>query len=470
MTILEARSLVGVLVLIGIAYSISFNRRAIAWRVVIGGMLLQFTFALIVLKTTPGQKFFLSINDAIVALLGFSTAGARFLFGNLVTNNIPVGTPIGGPKDMMGPIFEPTALANVGAFFAFSVLPTIIFFAALMSVLYYFGVMQIVVRAFSWVMQKTLRTSGAETLSASANIFVGQTEAPLIIRPYLAKMTRSELFCVMTGGFATVAGGVMAAYVGLLHGQFPTIAGHLMAASVMAAPAGLVMAKIICPEEGTPETAEGAKVAIPSIDSNAIDAASRGASEGMALSINVAAMLIAFIALIALIDGLLVLVLGNFIGMADPPTLKEVFGYCFAPMAWIMGVPRQDMFLVGQLIGTKMVVNEFVAYLDMAMIMDQLSPRSAIIAAYALCGFANFSSIGIQIGGISALVPERRHDLAKIGLRAMFAGSLATFMSATIAGTLLSGAVLERAVSSEEAVPAAETAAPISSEAATDTF
>jgi CNT family concentrative nucleoside transporter len=447
---LELRSLAGIFVLVGIAYAISLNRKAISWRIVAGGTFLQIVFALVVLRTAAGKAFFFAVNDVIVALLGFAKDGSRFVFGNLVDNNVPVGTPIGGLTDTMGPVLPDavTGLANVGAFFAFSVLPTIIFFSAFMAVLYYFGVMQIVVRGFSWIMMKTLKTSGAETLSASANIFVGQTEAPLIVRPYLAKMTRSELFCVMTGGFATVAGGVMAAYVGFLYHKFPTIAGHLMAASVMSAPAALVMAKIMCPETDRPETAGGTgKVDIPKTDSNVLDATTRGATEGMALAFNVAAMLIAFIALIALVDKLIALgspwaepILGgplSAIGVAPfPSSLKEIFGWCFAPLAWIMGVRSVDCVMVGQLMGTKTVVNEFVAFLDMAALVDKMSPRSAVIAIYALCGFANFSSIGIQIGGISALVPERRHDLAKIGLRAMIAGALACFMTGTIAGMI----------------------------------
>ncbi len=449
MGLLELRSLVGMLVLIGIAWALSTNRRAISWRIVIGGTALQVGFAFLVLKTEPGRNFFFFFNDVIVALLGFAKAGSRFVFGNLVDNNVPVGVPVGGIEDVMGPVLPGaiTGMANAGAFFAFSVLPTIIFFSALMAVLYHYGVMQHVVKAFSWVMEKTLKTSGAETLSASANIFVGQTEAPLIVRPYLLKMTTSELFCVMTGGFATVAGGVMAAYVGFLMHEFPQIAGHLMAASVMSAPAALVMAKIMCPEEGTPETATGAKVAIPRVDTNGIDAASRGATEGLQLSLNVAAMLIAFIALIALIDAAVGLaapwiepVLGGplaALGVTPfPTTLKEIFGVVMAPLAWIMGVRAEDCRLVGQLMGTKTVVNEFVAYLDMVSLVDKMSPRSTIIAIYALCGFSNFASIGIQIGGISALAPERRHDLARIGLRAMIAGTLACFMTAAVAGTI----------------------------------
>ena len=445
---LMIRSLVGMFSLLFIGWAISLDRRHIPWRVIIGGTLLQLLFAFIVLKTTVGKWFFFAINGVIVGLLGFAKRGAAFIFGNLVNNNVPVGVPYGGTSNVMSPLQPDTisTMANVGSMFAFSVLPTIIFFSAFMAVLYHLGVMQKIVKGFSWVMEKTLRTSGAETLSASANIFVGQTEAPLIVRPYLAKMTRSELFCIMTGGFATVAGGVMAAYVGFLLDKFPTIAGHLMAASVMSAPSALVFAKLICPEDDSPATAGGANADIPKIDANVIDAASRGTTEGMQLAINVGAMLISFIALIALGDkilGLIALPLGKIIPFFSemaiaPSPLKFIFGYCLAPLAWLMGVRSEDVRMVGELMATKTVVNEFVAYLDLSSMIGKLSPRSAIIAIYALCGFSNFSSIGIQIGGISALCPERRGDLARIGLRAMIAGTLACFMTATIAGAIQS--------------------------------
>lgn len=477
---LMLRSFLGMLVLLFIGWCLSLNRKNIAWRVVIGGTALQFIFAYIVLNTVVGRKFFDSINGVIVALLGFAKTGASFVFGNLVNNNVPVGVPFGGVENVMSPMQPGTiaTMANTGAFFAFSVLPTIIFFSAFMAVLYHLGVMQKVVKVFSFVMEKTLRTSGAETLSASANIFVGQTEAPLIIRPYLAKMTRSELFCIMTGGFATVAGGVMAAYVGFLMDKFPTIAGHLMAASVMSAPAALVFAKLMCPEDDVPVTRDGAHADIPKIDANVIDAASRGTTEGMALAMNVGAMLIAFIALIALGDKVIALLFTPFsslsgfcaeVAQAQSP-LKLLFGYCMAPLAWVMGVRSEDMRLVGELMATKTVINEFVAYLDMGNMLDRLSPRSTIIAIYALCGFSNFSSIGIQIGGISALCPERRSDLAKIGLRAMIAGALACFMTATIAGAIQSeesALTANRVVYTQAAtdtaamVPAADTSAAI---------
>ncbi|MBR9989250.1 MAG: NupC/NupG family nucleoside CNT transporter [Gemmatimonadetes bacterium] len=431
-----------------IAWLISVNRAMIPWRVVVWGLGLQIMFALLILKTPAGEAFFTWINTIIVSLLGFTEAGARFLFGNLVVNNIPVGTGEPGP----GP-FAPTAgsVANTGAFFAFNVLPTIVFFSSLMTMLYYIGIMQVAVKGMAWVMMRTMKTSGAETLSAAGNIFLGQTEAPLLIKPYVAGMTMSELMAVMTGGFATVAGGVMAAFVGMLIVYFPDIAGHLMAASVMSAPAALVFAKIIWPETEEPATRGTLKVQVEKVDANVIDAAARGAGEGLHLAMNVGAMLLAFIALIALINALLgwfgdvTNITGFFQGIgwlapAQPFNLDAILGWLFAPLAWLMGVPWADAPAIGTLLGIKTAVNEFVAYLQLSAMLSggtELSPRSVVIATYALCGFANFSSIAIQIGGIGGIAPSRRSDLARIGLRAMIAGSLAAFMTATIAGILV---------------------------------
>ena len=437
---------VGVLLLIGLALSV--NRTAIPWRLVIWGLALQFIFALLILKTPAGEAFFAWINGVIVSLLGFTEAGARFLFGNLVFNSVPVG----GGEPGMGPVV-PTAgmVAVTGAFFAFNVLPTIVFFSSLMTMLYYFGVMQAVVKAFAWVMMRTMKTSGAETLNAAGNIFLGQTEAPLLIKPYIAGMTMSELMAVMTGGFATVAGGVMAAYVGLLIFYFPDIAGHLMAASVMSAPAALVFAKIIWPETEEPATRGSLRVNVEKIDANVIDAAARGAGEGLHLAMNVGAMLLAFIALIALLNALLGWIGGfthltdglqaiGLLGAGQPLSLESMLGWIFAPLAFVMGVPWADAYEIGTLLGVKTAVNEFIAYLSLNALLESgadLSPRSVIIATYALCGFANFSSIAIQIGGIGGIAPSRRSDLARIGLRAMIAGTLAAFMTATIAGILI---------------------------------
>jgi len=330
-------------------------------------------------------------------------------------------------------------VARTGGFFAFNVLPTIIFFSSLMTVLYHLGIMQAVVKGFAWVMQRTMKTSGAETLSATGNIFVGQTEAPLLIKPFVETMTRSELMAVMTAGFATVAGGVMAAYVGMLQPFFSDIAGHLMAASVMSAPAALVVAKLMYPEEGEPETATTLDLALEKPDVNVIDAAARGAGEGLHLALNVGAMLLAFVALVALLDGILGLA-GGWVGL-EGLSLQLILGWLLAPVAWIMGVPWADAAVVGSLMGLTTALNEFFAYLQLADILSGggpgLQPRSIIISAYALSGFANFSSIAIQIGGIGGIAPSRRHDLSALGLRAMIGGTIAAFMTATVAGMLL---------------------------------
>ncbi|HSK20747.1 MAG TPA: nucleoside transporter C-terminal domain-containing protein [Longimicrobiales bacterium] len=441
-------SVIGMITLLFIAWLLSVNRAMIPWRVVLWGLGLQIVFALLILKTPAGEAFFTWINTVIVSLLGFTEAGARFLFGNLVVNNVPVG--VGEPGSGA---FTPTAgmVANTGAFFAFNVLPTIVFFSSLMTMLYYLGIMQAVVKGMAWVMMRTMKTSGAETLSAAGNIFLGQTEAPLLIKPYVAGMTMSELMAVMTGGFATVAGGVMAAFVGMLIFYFPDIAGHLMAASVMSAPAALVFAKIIWPETEEPVTRGTLKVEVEKIDSNVLDAAARGAGEGLHLAMNVGAMLLAFIALIALLNALIGWIGGvtqltdffqsiGWLAATQPLSLDSILGWLLAPLAWLMGVPWADAPEVGSLIGIKTAVNEFVAYLQLSAMLSgdtALSPRSIVIATYALCGFANFSSIAIQIGGIGGIAPSRRSDLARIGLRAMIAGSLAAFMTATIAGILV---------------------------------
>ncbi|MBT8397227.1 MAG: NupC/NupG family nucleoside CNT transporter [Gemmatimonadetes bacterium] len=430
------RSVLGMLLLGGIAWAFSVDRSNLAWRVVLWGIGLQLIFAFFILKTPLGAGIFDWLNTVVVSLLGFTVEGARFIFGDLVYNNVPVGL---GEAGSNAPIQEvPGQVARTGASFAFNVLPTIIFFSSLMTVLYHVGVMQWVVRAVAWVMQKTLHTSGAETLSAAGNIFVGQTEAPLMIKPFFEKMTMSELHAVMTGGFATVAGGVLAAYVGMLVAYFPDIAGHLIAASVMSAPAALVMAKLMYPEDGEPVTKGQLKIELESPDVNVIDAASRGAGEGLGLALNVGAMLLAFIALIAMANALLGWG-GSLVGL-EGLSFQQILGWILAPLAWFMGVPWVDAVTVGSLLGIKTVVNEFVAYLELSSILQQaqtLQPRSVIISIYALSGFANFSSIAIQLGGIGGLAPSRRHDLSKVGFRAMVAGSLAAFMTATVAGMLL---------------------------------
>lgn len=428
--------LVGLATMIGIAWLLSGNRAKVPWRLVGAGVALQAVLGLLVLKTGVGRALFNGANIVFTRLLGFTEQGARFVFGNLVRNNVPVGAPAGTPADM-APLGEPSAWAATGAYFAFSVLPTIIFFSALMSVLYYLGIMQRIVQGMAWVFQRLLGTSGAETLSATGNIFVGQTEAPLLIRPFVGAMTVSELNTVMVGGFATIAGGVMAAYVGMLSPYFPDIAGHLLTASVMNAPAGLLISKILVPETGEPVTRGKVKVEIAKTEANVIEAAAAGAGQGLQLALNVGAMLLAFIALIALVNA--VLVWGGGLVGVEGLTLERLLGWALAPLAWLMGVPWSEAGTVGSLIGVKTSVNEFVAYLQLAGIMsgDGLSFRAEIIATYALLGFANFSSIAIQIGGIGGIAPERRGDLARLGLKAMIGGNLAAFMSASLAGMLL---------------------------------
>ncbi len=442
------QSVLGLAILLLIAWALSVDRSRVPWRVVVWGLSLQLVFALFILRTPAGESIFAYLNDIVVALLGFTEDGARFLFGNLVQSNIPVGagSPGGGPFSA-----DPGRVANAGAFFAFNVLPTIIFFSSLMTVLYYLGVMQLVVKGMAWVMMRTMRTSGAETLSAAGNIFVGQTEAPLLIKPFVEKMTMSELNAVMTGGFATVAGGVLAAYVGMLVAFFPDIAGHLIAASVMSAPAALVVAKVMVPEDGEPETKDSLRVHVETLDANVIDAAARGAGDGLRLAANVGAMLLAFVALVYLLNALLAWAAGLFgitallqgwgaLAPDAPLTLQALLGWIFAPLAWVMGVPWGDAVQIGSLMGIKTVLNEFFAFLDLQVLLTSgadLSPRSVVIATYALAGFANFSSIAIQIGGIGGIAPSRKSDLAVLGLRAMIAGTIAAFMTATVAGMVL---------------------------------
>jgi CNT family concentrative nucleoside transporter len=427
--------LLGLVLLVGVAWAMSVDRSKVSWRVVGWGIGLQLAFAVFILKTPVGAEVFDGLGAMVVALLGFATAGGQFLFGNLVFDTVPVGTGVVGQG---GFVAIPGQVAQVGASFAFNVLPTIIFFSALMTVLYHLGVMQVAVRGIAWVMQRTMGTSGAETLSAAGNIFVGQTEAPLLIKPFIDKMTMSELMAVMTGGFATVAGGVLAAYVGMLLAYFPDIAGHMIAASVMSAPAALVVAKLMYPEDGTPETAGSLDFVVEKSDVNVIDAAARGASEGLMLALNVGAMLLAFVALIQLCNGILGWA-GGFVGW-DGITLEAILGWLLAPLAWLMGVSWADAPTVASLLGVKTVLNEFVAYLQLASTLsgdNTLEPRSVIIATYALSGFANFASIAMQIGSLGGIAPARRRDVSRLGMRAMIGGSIAAFMTATVAGMIL---------------------------------
>ncbi|HJM46642.1 MAG TPA: nucleoside transporter C-terminal domain-containing protein [Candidatus Marinimicrobia bacterium] len=400
--------LLGIIVLLSVAYILSNNKRIINMRIVGWGLGLQLLLALIILKTPIGPPFFGFFDKAIKKLIGFSDAGSDFLFKSFITD---VG-------------YHP-ALVN----FAFRALPTIIFFSALMAVMYHFGVIQFTVKWIARIMQKTMGTSGSETLSVSANIFVGQTEAPLMVRPFINSMTRSELMAVMTGGFSTIAGGIMAIYVTML-GDIPGIAGHLLAASIMSAPAAMVIAKIILPETEESETMGEIKITIPKTDDNALEALSRGATDGMKLAANVAAMIVAFVSAIALVNYML-----GFAGLS----LEMIFGFFFKPLAWTMGVPWDEAGVMGTLMGEKLIFTELIAYSNLRDLRLEaaISERTAIIASYALCGFANFGSIGIQLGGIGGIAPKRRKDLAKLALKAMIGGALASWLTATIAGILI---------------------------------
>ena len=423
----------GIAVMIGIATLMSRHRKLIPWRLVGAGLALQVVFGLVVLRTVAGRAFFDAVGAIFSALLRFQEQGARFVFGNLVQQAVPVGTPAAGG------LLDTSAgyVAGTGALIAFSVLPTIIFFAALTSVLYHLGLMQLLVKGIAWVMQRTLRTSGAETLAAAGEIFLGPTEAPLFIKPYIGKMTGSELFTTMVCGLATVAGSVMAAYIGMLQGVVPGIAGHLLAASVMNVPAAMYLGKIMHPETAVPETAGTLQLRTERTEHGVIEAAAAGAGQGMQLALNVGAMLIAFVALVALLNA----VLGWAGGFAGHPelSLQLILGTLLRPLAWLMGIPWQESTYAGGLIGLKATLNEFVAYGQFSADVRNgmpVSPRTAIILTYALLGFANFASIAIQIGGIGGLAPERRSEIASYGLRAMVAGNLAAFTSAAIAGML----------------------------------
>jgi concentrative nucleoside transporter, CNT family len=413
--------LFGAVVILAIAVAFSNNRRAINWTTVAWGLGLQVVFALVVLKTSVGQTIFSTLGRYITKLLGFAGNGAAFVFG-------PLGSA-GVWGDAMTRVFGPDG-AQYAVIFAFQVLPTIIFIAALFAILYYFGVMQIIVRIFALVMHRVMKCSGAESLNVAASIFMGQTEAPLTIRPYLPEMTESELMTVMTSGMAHISGGIMAAYI-----LFGIEAKHLLTAVIMTAPGTIMMAKMLVPETDVPKTMGSVKLQVEMTDVNVIDAAGRGTGEGLHLALNVGAMLISFLALIALVNA----ILGHIPFYGGHLSLGRIFGWLFAPVAWAMGVPWKDAPTIGNLLGTRMALNEFVAYSDLGKLIKigSLDAKSVTIATFALCGFANFSSIGIQIGGIGALAPNRRHDLARLGLRAMFAGTLANFMTATIAGFLL---------------------------------
>jgi CNT family concentrative nucleoside transporter len=415
----------GILAVLAAAWLFSTDRRHIRWRTIVWGLGLQITFAFLVLRFDYGQRLMTWAGGVVTNMLSATFAGTQVLFGQL-------GLPNSGA---LGTLFAINKLgANQGAIFAFQVLPTIIFISAFFAVLYHIGVMQIIIRAMAWVMLKTMRISGAESMNVAASIFMGQTEAPLTIRPFLSKATRSELMVIMTSGMAHVSGGIMAMYI-----SQGVEARHLLSAVIMTSPGTILLAKMLVPETQVPAT-EG-KVVIPKdemhADENFIGAIARGTIDGGKLAMNVAIMLISFLALVALLD----MILGWTHGLAYmhwvPSSLGQILGIAFAPVAWLIGVPWHDCMAIGNLLGTRMALNEVIAYISLGAQKAALAPRSFTIATFALCGFANLGSIGMQIGGIGALVPERRNDLARLGVRAMLAGTMANLISASIAGIFL---------------------------------
>lgn len=440
-------SALGLFGILALAWVSSEAPRHVRWRPVVWGVGLQLGLGLVLLAPGVAEVFYTVVDGAVQRLLAFSDEGARFVFNTIEPHYVQMPGEE-EPTFIVGQISPPLRT------FAFSVLPTIIFFSALSSILYHVGLMQALVRGIAGLMVRTLGTSGAESLSAAGNIFVGQTEAPLLVRPFIATMTRSELMAVMTGGFATVAGGVLGAYVSFL-GDIPNIAGHLVLASIMSAPAAIVCAKLMVPETQVPKTARGASIDLDlsSPSSNVLEAATVGASDGMKLALNVAAMLIAIVGLVAMVnwgvgllpvtecEGAFAMGYGCAGGPGVPLSLSTVFGWVFSPLAFLMGIPWSECDEVGRLLGEKIVLTEFLAYMHLADMMNQpnspLSPRSAVIASYALCGFANFASIGIQLGGIGGMAPERLGDLASLGLRAMWGGMLAACMTGAVAGIML---------------------------------
>jgi CNT family concentrative nucleoside transporter len=399
--------LLGIAIIIAVGVLLSRDRRAIRWQVIAWGLGLQIAFALFVLRVPAGQELFRTLGAAVTALLHFSYAGSEFVFGEIGKAN-----------------------SSIGVVFAFQVLPAIIFVSALFAILYHIGVMGVIVRGFAVVMSRLMGASGAESLNVAASIFMGQTEAPLTIRPFLPRLTRSELMTVMTSGMAHISGAIMAAYI-----AFGVEARHLLTAVIMTAPGTIMMAKLLEPETETPETYGRVKLDIPRTDVNVVAAAARGTGEGLHLMLNVIAMLIAFIALVALLNGIFGWLHGN--AAWFPENLQTVLGWIGQPVAWVLGVPWKDSAVIGSLLGTRAVLNEFIAFAQLGPLKESLDPRSFTIASFALAGFANVSSVGIQIGGIGALVPERKPDLARLGFRAMLAGTLANFTSAAIAGLLL---------------------------------
>ncbi|BAZ80778.1 NupC/NupG family nucleoside CNT transporter [Sphaerospermopsis kisseleviana CS-549] len=397
-------SALGILVFIGISYAISVNRHAVRWRTIAWGLGLEFILALVILKTSWGLKVFKSLGDIIGNFLAFSDVGAKFVFGENFKDH----------------------------FFAFQVLPTIIFFSSFIGVLYHYGILQRVVSTLAWVMMKTMKTSGSESLSCAGNIFLGPTEAALMVKPYVANMTQSELFAVMTGGFATIAGGVLGAYL-----SFGIPAEHLVAAFFMTAPTSLMVSKLIYPETEVSETAGKVNVETKSNSVNVIDAATTGALDGVKLAVNVGVMIIAFLGLLAAVNALLGW-LGTLVGLPQL-SLEWMLSFIMFPVAWLMGIPWADCGKIGALLGKKTILNEFLAYLDLSELIkqEQISQRSIIIATYALCNFANIGTIGITIGSMTGMAPKRQHDLARMGVKSMIGGLLSGFITAGIAGMLI---------------------------------
>ena len=427
------RGLLGLIILIGIAFTFSKHKKHVNWKLVGSGVAIQLILALLVFKVPVFADGFGYVAKFFTQLLSFTDAGAAFIFGNMVSN-------------------DPEITKTIGYIFAFKVLPTVVFFSALTSLLYYLGVLQKIVFAFAWILSKTMRLSGSESLAAAANIFVGQTEAPLVVKPYIEKMTKSEIMCLMTGGMATIAGGVSAAFIGFLGGDDPVaqqeFAKHLLTASILSAPAAIVCAKILFPETETVD--EKLDISKEKIGSGPLEAISLGTTDGIKLAVNVGGMILVFLAFIAMLNFFLFDVLGYYTGLNDiiaastiydGLNLQMILGYIFAPLAWVIGIAPEDMILSGQLLGEKTVINEFIAYLSLKGMIGaeggaMLQERSIVILTYALCGFSNFASIGIQIGGISSIAPGQRSTLARLGLRALLGGTLACLMTATIAGML----------------------------------
>lgn len=425
--------------MLGICYLLSANKQAIQWRLVIGGILLQVILAVSILQVPFIYDFFKWIADLFVALLNFTEAGATFMFGAWPDEAYINSTDFSTGKQVP---------FKVGYIFAFKVLPTVLFFSAFSAILFYFGILQKVIYGFAWLMSKFMKLSGAEATAAAANVFIGQTEAPLVVKPYLEKMTKSEIMCLMTGGMATIAGGVFALFVSLLGAEY---AIHFLTASIISAPAAIVVAKMLFPETEPEKVNSDLSVPQEKIGNNLLDAISIGTTDGVKLAVNVGAMLLVFISLIALLNGILGF-FGEFGGInqmiADSTggrfaslNLEYILGLIFAPVAWLLGVPSNDIMVVGQLLGKKTAINEVVAYVDLSSLKNsttfQLDPKSIIIATYALCGFSNFSSIGIQIGGISAIAPGQRETLTQLGIKALIGGTIACFITGAIAGILL---------------------------------